>query len=60
LVLGDEPTGNLDSETGQVIYELLKEIARERTVVVVTYAQVSAQMADRVVHIKDGWLVPGS
>ena len=60
LVLADEPTGNLDSKTGQVIYELLKEIARERTVVVVTHAEALAQMADRVVHIKDGRLVPGS
>ena len=60
LVLADEPTGNLDSKTGQLIYELLKEIARERTVLVVTHAEVLAQMADRVVHIKDGRLVPGS
>ena len=59
LVLADEPTGNLDSKTGQVIYELLKEIARERTVLVVTHAEVLAQMADRIVHIKDGRLVPG-
>ncbi len=60
LVLADEPTGNLDSTTGQMIYELLKEIARERTVMVVTHAEVLAQMADRVVHIKDGRLVQGS
>ena len=60
LVLADEPTGNLDSKTGQVIYELLKEIARERTVVVVTHAEALAQMAGRVVHIKDGRLVPES
>src|SRR6266849_9020679 len=60
LVLADEPTGNLDSKTGQVIYELLKEIARERTVLVVTHAEVLAQMADRVVHIKDGQVVPGN
>ena len=60
LVLADEPTGNLDSKTGQLIYELLKEIARERTVVVVTHAEALAEMADRVVHIKDGRLVPGS
>ncbi len=60
LVLADEPTGNLDSKTGQLIYELLKEIARERTVVVVTHAEALAEMADRVVHIKDGRLVAGS
>jgi ABC-type lipoprotein export system ATPase subunit len=59
LVLADEPTGNLDSTTGQMIYELLKEIARERTVMVVTHAEVLAQMADRVVPIKDGRLVQG-
>ncbi len=59
LVLADEPTGNLDSTTGQMIYELLKEIARERTVMVVTHAEVLAQMADRVVHIMDGRLVQG-
>jgi len=60
LVLADEPTGNLDSKTGQVIYELLKEISRERTVLVVTHAEALAQMADRVIHIRDGRLVPGS
>jgi ABC-type lipoprotein export system ATPase subunit len=59
LVLADEPTGNLDSKTGQLIYELLKDIARDRTVVVVTHAEALAQMADTVVHIKDGKLVRG-
>jgi len=56
LVLADEPTGNLDSKTGELIYDLLKEIARERTVIVVTHAEPLAQMADRVIHIKDGRL----
>jgi len=56
LVLADEPTGNLDSRTGELIYALLKEIARERTVVVVTHAEPLAQMAGRVVYIKDGRL----
>ncbi len=60
LVLADEPTGNLDSETGQVIYELLKEIAATRTVLVVTHAEPLAQLADRVVRIKDGKLVSGA
>lgn len=56
LILADEPTGNLDSKTGHLIYELLKEIAAERTVVVVTHAEVLSQMADRVIHIGDGKL----
>lgn len=56
VIMADEPTGNLDSKTGQMIYELLKEIARERTVVVVTHAEALAQMVDRIVHIRDGRL----
>jgi len=54
LVLADEPTGNLDSKTGQLIYELLKAIATERTVVVVTHAEALAELADRIFHLKDG------
>ncbi len=56
LILADEPTGNLDTESGQKIYELLKEVARERTVLVVTHAEPLARMADRALHIKDGKL----
>lgn len=56
VIMADEPTGNLDSKTGQMIYELLKEIAKERTVVVVTHAETLAQLADRVLHIRDGKL----
>ena len=54
LILADEPTGNLDSHTGQTIYELLKEVSSERTVVVVTHAEPLAQMADQVLQIRDG------
>ena len=57
LVLADEPTGNLDSRSGQLIYELLQEIARERTVIVVTHAEDLARLADRVLHIRDGKLL---
>jgi len=39
-----------------MIYELLKEISRERTVVVVTHAEALAQMADKLLHIRDGRL----
>lgn len=56
LVLADEPTGNLDSKTGRLIYELLNEISRERTVVVVTHAEALAAMADDILHLTDGQL----
>ncbi len=60
LVLADEPTGNLDSKTGRLIYELLKEIAAKRTVVVVTHAETLAELADQVLHISDGRLADGA
>lgn len=60
LVLADEPTGNLDSKTGRLIYELLKEIAAQRTVVVVTHAETLVELADEVLHIADGQLMEGS
>jgi len=56
LVLADEPTGNLDPRSGQMIYELLHEISRERTVLVVTYAADLARSADRILQIRDGRL----
>jgi ABC-type lipoprotein export system ATPase subunit len=60
LVLADEPTGNLDSQSGQMIYDLLREIARDRTVLVVTHAEELARRADRVLHIRDGRLLGAS
>lgn len=57
LVLADEPTGNLDTRSGQIVYDLLREIAGERTVVVVTHSEELARLADRVIHIRDGQLL---
>lgn len=57
LVLADEPTGNLDSRSGQIVYELLREIAQERTVVVVTHSEELTRLADHVIYIRDGQLL---
>lgn len=57
LVLADEPTGNLDSKTGEIIYELLNGISSNRTVLVVTHAERLAALAERVLHINDGRLL---
>lgn len=56
LLLCDEPTGNLDSATGQGIIELLYKLNKEKktTVVVVTHEEAIAEKADKVVNIKDG------
>ncbi len=59
LLLCDEPTGNLDSATGQGIIELLYKLNKEEktTVVVVTHEEAIAEKAGKVVNIKDGRLI---
>lgn len=59
IVFADEPTGNLDTENGKAIMELLAGLVREKqkTLVVVTHDQDLAARGDRVVHIRDGHLV---
>ncbi len=56
IVLGDEPTGNLDTKTGDLIYELLRRLNKEynQTFIVVTHNEELAGKADRVVKIVDG------
>jgi len=56
IILADEPTGNLDSVTGEQICELLRQLQQEhrRTIVVVTHAPDVAMSAGRVVVLKDG------
>ena len=59
LLLCDEPTGALDLETGRSVLELLRStVAREdRTIFVVTHNSTIAQMADRVLRLRDGEVV---
>jgi putative ABC transport system ATP-binding protein len=56
LVLADEPTGNLDSKTGQAILSLLRQINQEEgcTVVMVTHSQEAASYGDRTIFVRDG------
>ena len=56
IVLADEPTGNLDSATGAEILRLLKELSRERTVVVVSHDPGIQAVADRTLRLRDGRL----
>jgi len=54
IVLADEPTGNLDTATGVEILKILQEIARERTVVIVTHDDRAAGYGTRLVKLRDG------
>ncbi len=59
VLLADEPTGNLDSKTGQEVFEVLRQINRERrlTCVIVTHNEALASRADRILRMLDGRMV---
>jgi len=59
ILLADEPTGNLDSASGQMVLDLLLELNREQgaTLVLVTHEPSVAQLADRRVLLRDGLIV---
>jgi len=59
IILADEPTGNLDSKTGDEVISLLKMSAKKygQTLVVITHDEEIAQMADRIIVIEDGKVV---
>ena len=58
LILADEPTGNLDSTNGVEVMELLSELNRQgTTIVIVTHSQRDAKYAHRVIHLLDGKIV---
>lgn len=56
VILGDEPTGALDSETGLIVLELLQSLSRDqgKTVILVTHNADIAQCADKVIRMKNG------
>lgn len=56
IIFADEPTGNLDSATGEKIIELLKKLNKEKglTIVLVTHDDAIANKSDRIIELKDG------
>ena len=58
ILLADEPTGALDSETGRQIFEVLKDFSRENLVVVVSHdREFAKKYADRVIELRDGRVI---
>jgi len=56
IILADEPTGNLDSDTSELVYDLLRKINKEfgTTFVVITHDRRIAEKTDRIIEVKDG------
>ena len=58
LILADEPTGNLDSKTGEVVLETFKNLNKQgRTVILITHEKYIAEHAKRTISLKDGEII---
>jgi putative ABC transport system ATP-binding protein len=62
IVLADEPTGNLDSKSSEVVLAMLRQLNKNlgQTIVMITHNPEAAAYADRVVHMRDGVIVDGT
>ena len=61
IVFADEPTGNLDSKHAQELHKLFLHLQKTmgQTFLIVTHNEALAKMSDRVVHMKDGFILEG-
>jgi ABC-type lipoprotein export system ATPase subunit len=60
LLLADEPTGNLHTSQGKEIMELFKKLNDEGTTIIqVTHSEANAAYGDRIINLRDGWIVDG-
>jgi putative ABC transport system ATP-binding protein len=61
IIIGDEPTGNLDSQTGEKILDMLISLNKKegKTLIIVTHDADIAERADQIITVKDGKTIPG-
>lgn len=59
IIFADEPTGNLDTKTGEIVLETFKKLNKEegRTIVLITHESDVAKHADRIIHVRDGNII---
>ena len=59
IIMGDEPTGNLDTANTQIVFEILKDLSRQKgqTIIAVTHDPEFAQKSDRIIEMKDGEII---
>lgn len=59
LILADEPTGNLDTKTGEIVLDTFQKLNRElkRTIILITHEHDVAEHAERIIHIRDGEII---
>lgn len=62
LIMADEPTGNLDSKTGEIVLSTFERLNKNegRTIILITHELDVAEHADRIIHIKDGQIIDDS
>jgi putative ABC transport system ATP-binding protein len=60
LVLADEPTGNLDSQNSEIVLNMLRQSNRDlgQTIMMITHNPEAARYGDRIIHMRDGQIVP--
>ncbi len=59
IIMGDEPTGNLDTANTQIVFDIFRELAKERqqTIIAVTHDDDFAKNCDRIIEMKDGQII---
>lgn len=59
IIMGDEPTGNLDTANTQIVFDILKDLATNKgqTIIAVTHDPEFAQKSDRIIEMKDGEII---